>query len=49
MEYIEKTERETDTITSVEQKDHVITKYLLEKELVFKIDPFDKKAVIKKF
>ncbi|EKR08143.1 DUF1577 domain-containing protein [Leptospira kirschneri] len=48
MEYIEKTERETDTITSVEQKDHVITKYLLEKELVFKIDPFDKKAVIKK-
>ncbi|EMI65781.1 DUF1577 domain-containing protein [Leptospira noguchii] len=48
MEYLEKTERETDTITSAEQKDHVITKYLLEKELVFKIDPFDKKAVIKK-
>ncbi|EMO88499.1 PF07614 domain protein [Leptospira noguchii str. 2001034031] len=48
MEYLEKIERETDTITSAEQKDHVITKYLLEKELVFKIDPFDKKAVIKK-
>ncbi|KAA1268210.1 DUF1577 domain-containing protein [Leptospira interrogans] len=48
MEYIEKTERETDAITSAEQKDHVITKYLLDKELVFKIDPFDRKAVIKK-
>ncbi|EMJ91709.1 DUF1577 domain-containing protein [Leptospira alstonii] len=48
MEYLQKTDREMDTVTSVEQVDHVITKYLLEQELIFKIDPFDKKAVIKR-
>ncbi|RHX77622.1 DUF1577 domain-containing protein [Leptospira yasudae] len=48
MEYLQKTKREMDIITSIEQKNHVITKYLLEKELTFKIDPFDRKAVIKK-
>ncbi|WP_061221645.1 DUF1577 domain-containing protein [Leptospira borgpetersenii] len=48
MEYLQKTEREMDIITSVEQKHHVIAKYLLEQELTFKIYPFDRKAVIKK-
>ncbi|PJZ57575.1 DUF1577 domain-containing protein [Leptospira barantonii] len=48
MEYLQKVKREMDIITSIEQKNHVITKYLLEKELTFKIDPFDRKAVIKK-
>ncbi|TGM03411.1 DUF1577 domain-containing protein [Leptospira barantonii] len=48
MEYLQKAKREMDIITSIEQKNHVITKYLLEKELTFKIDPFDRKAVIKK-
>ncbi|PJZ42225.1 hypothetical protein CH370_08315 [Leptospira kmetyi] len=48
MEYLQKVKREMDVITSIEQKNHVITKYLLEKELTFKIDPFDRKAVIKK-
>lgn len=48
MEYLQKIKREMDVITSIEQKNHVITKYLLEKELTFKIDPFDRKAVIKK-
>lgn len=37
-----------DVITSAEQKDHVIAKYLLEQELTFKVYPFDRKAVIKK-
>ncbi|WP_061235176.1 DUF1577 domain-containing protein [Leptospira weilii] len=48
MEYLRKTEREMDVITSAEQKHHVIAKYLLEQELTFKIYPFDRKAVIKK-
>ncbi|EMM87823.1 PF07614 family protein [Leptospira santarosai str. 2000027870] len=48
MEYLQKTEREMDVITSAEQKDHVIAKYLLEQELTFKVYPFDRKAVVKK-
>lgn len=37
-----------DIITSIEQKNHVLSKYLFDKELTLKIDPFDQKAVIKK-
>lgn len=37
-----------DIITSIEQKNHVISKYLFDKELTLKVDPFDQKAVIKK-
>ncbi|MBM9501513.1 DUF1577 domain-containing protein [Leptospira sp. 201903071] len=48
MEYLQKEKREMDIITSIEQKNHVITKYLFDKELTFKIDPFDQKAVIRK-
>ncbi|TGK36413.1 DUF1577 domain-containing protein [Leptospira gomenensis] len=48
MEYLQKFEREMDVITSIEQKNHVISKYLFDKELTFKIDPFDRRAVIKK-
>ncbi|MDV6237262.1 DUF1577 domain-containing protein [Leptospira ellisii] len=48
MEYSQKFKREMDVITSVEQKNHVISKYLFDKELTFKVDPFDQKAVIKK-
>ncbi|MBM9576303.1 DUF1577 domain-containing protein [Leptospira sp. 201903070] len=48
MEYLQKGKREMDIITSIEQKNHVITKYLFDKELTLKIDPFDQKAVIKK-
>lgn len=48
IEYSQKGKREMDIITSVEQKNHVISKYLFDKELTLKIDPFDQKAVIKK-
>ncbi|RHX85097.1 DUF1577 domain-containing protein [Leptospira stimsonii] len=48
MEYLQKGTREMDIITSIEQKNHVLSKYLFDKELTLKIDPFDQKAVIKK-
>ncbi|TGK01682.1 DUF1577 domain-containing protein [Leptospira semungkisensis] len=49
MQYFEKNSRALDYIAAKEQKNHVITKYLLEQELTFKITPFEKKAVIKKY
>ncbi|PKA14810.1 DUF1577 domain-containing protein [Leptospira haakeii] len=49
MQYFEKNSRALDYIVSKDQKKHVITKYLLDQELTFKVDPFDKKATIKKY
>ncbi|TGL65792.1 DUF1577 domain-containing protein [Leptospira sarikeiensis] len=49
MQYFEKNPRALDYISSKDQKKHVITKYLLDQELTFKVDPFDKKAIIKKY
>ncbi|TGJ98984.1 DUF1577 domain-containing protein [Leptospira langatensis] len=49
MQYFEKNSRALDYIAAKEQKNHVITKYLLEQELTFKMIPFEKKAIIKKY
>lgn len=49
MRYFEKNPRALDYIASTEQKKHIITKYLLDTELVLKEEPFDKKVVVKKY
>ncbi|PJZ67754.1 hypothetical protein CH371_07090 [Leptospira wolffii] len=49
MIYFEKNPRSLDYIASKEQKQHVITKYLLDQELVLREDPFDKKFKVRKY
>lgn len=49
MRYFEKNPRSLDYIASKEQKQHVITKYLLDQELVLREDPFDKKFKVRKY
>ncbi len=49
MQYFEVNPRALDYISSKEQKQHVITKYLLDQEMVLKLEPFDKKLFVKKY
>jgi len=48
MQYIDKKSRDIDVITSLEQKHHILSKYLLDKELLLRMDPFDQKVILKK-
>jgi hypothetical protein len=48
MQYIDKKARDIDVVTSTEQKNHILSKYLLDKELLLRMDPFDQKVTLKK-
>ena len=48
MQYIDKQSRDIDVVTSLEQKNHILSKYLLDKELNLRMDPFDQKVTLKK-
>lgn len=48
MQYVDKKSRDIDVVTSLEQKHHILSKYLLEKELSLRMDPFDQKVILKK-
>ena len=48
MVYVEKQSRDIDVVTSLEQKNHILSKYLLEKDLMLRMDPFDQKVILKK-
>ncbi|MBK6607238.1 MAG: DUF1577 domain-containing protein [Leptospiraceae bacterium] len=48
MQYTDKQSRDIDVVTSTEQKNHILSKYLLDKELLLRMDPFDQKVTLKK-
>lgn len=48
MQYIDKQSRDIDVVTSPEHKNHILSKYLLDKELLLRMDPFDQKVTLKK-